>query len=57
MHTLAIAAGTTCLSIAADLRNIRLRNTKPTYCVLAVRFLCGKTLFVRQENSLNKAVL
>jgi hypothetical protein len=57
MHTLAIAAGTSCLSIVADLRNIRLRNTKITYCVLAVRFVCGKTLFVRHGNLLNRAIL
>jgi hypothetical protein len=57
MHILVIAAETTCLSIVADLRNIRLRNTKITYYVLAVRFVCGKTLFVRYENSLNRALL
>jgi hypothetical protein len=57
MHTIAIAVGTTCLSIVADPRNIRLRNTKITLCVLAVRFLCGKTLSVRHENSLNRVLL
>jgi hypothetical protein len=57
MHTIAIAAGTTCLNKVADLRNMRLRNTKITYCVLTVRFDRGKTLFVRHENSLSRALL
>jgi hypothetical protein len=57
MHTLAIAAEITCLSIVANLRNIRLRDTKITHCVLAVRFVCDKTLFVRYKDSLNRALI
>jgi hypothetical protein len=57
MDTLAIAAGTTCLSKADNLRNIRLSSTKITYCVLAVCLACGRTLFVRHGISLNVALL
>jgi hypothetical protein len=57
MHTLAIAAGITYLNIVDNLRNIRLRNTKITYYVLAVRFVRSKTLFVRHKILSNRVLL
>jgi hypothetical protein len=57
IHILAIAIETMCLSKVADPRYIRLRITKIPFCIIAFYFLYGRTLFVRDESSLDRVLL